>query len=237
MKKDFYKDFILNSDIYCADLKSAKILEYHYQNNYLIFKIMADVQLKSTIEDKRKNFELLIEQPLEQMPFENLNLELSSIKCMLVNKRLTIYGEIELSGQIREEKEMRIDPFKEKLINSFVKLKRNFEDVDVISTIEEENNQISTTEEESNKNKISTVEEEVIDPIEIVPVQLSCINNEKKEDYIKDSFVSSFFYYKMKKDEKITDVINKFNLTMDEILKYNNQKEYKENTLIKIKKQ
>lgn len=237
MKKDFYKDFILNSDIYCADLKSAKILEYHYQNNYLIFKIMADVQLKSTIEDKRKNFELLIEQPLEQMPFENLNLELSSIKCMLVNKRLTIYGEIELSGQIREEKEMRIDPFKEKLINSFVKLKRNFEDVDVISTIEEENNQISTTEEESNKNKISTVEEEVIDPIEIVPVQLSCITNEKKEDYIKDSFVSSFFYYKMKKDEKITDVINKFNLTMDEILKYNNQKEYKENTLIKIKKQ
>ena len=237
MKKDFYKDFILNSDIYCADLKSAKILEYHYQNNYLIFKIMADVQLKSTIEDKRKNFELLIEQPLEQMPFENLNLELSSIKCMLVNKRLTIYGEIELSGQIREEKEMRIDPFKEKLINSFVKLKRNFEDVDVISTIEEENNQISTTEEESNKNKISTVEEEVIDPIEIVAVQLSCITNEKKEDYIMDSFVSSFFYYNMKKDEKITDVINKFNLTMDEILKYNNQKEYKENTLIKIKKQ
>lgn len=61
-------------------------------------------------------------------------------------------------------------------------------------------------------------------------------NTSKKEEIIKDNYVTSFFYYRLGKGETLTDVLVKYKITMGEFLKYNHEKDYKENSLVKIKK-
>lgn len=59
---------------------------------------------------------------------------------------------------------------------------------------------------------------------------------DEKEEIIKDNYVTSFFYYRLGKGETLTDVLVKYKITMAEFLKYNHEKDYKENSLVKIKK-
>lgn len=58
----------------------------------------------------------------------------------------------------------------------------------------------------------------------------------KKDNLIKDNYVSSFFYYRLGKNESLTDVLFKYKISMNDFLKYNQKKDYGENSLIKIKK-
>ena len=53
---------------------------------------------------------------------------------------------------------------------------------------------------------------------------------------IKDNYVSSFFYYRLTNEENINDIIKKFNISLDDFYRYNKKSEYKENSLIRIKK-
>ena len=59
---------------------------------------------------------------------------------------------------------------------------------------------------------------------------------QKKDNLIKDNYVSSFFYYRLGKNETLTDVLFKYKISMNDFLKYNQKKDYGENSLIKLKK-
>ncbi len=89
--------------------------------------------------------------------------------------------------------------------------------------------------DESYYEKIKLIDpiiEEKSEKVEIIEDK----NIVKKEDILKETYVSSFLFYRVKKYETIEEIAKKFNLTKEEIIKNNNDKEIKENCLIQIKK-
>lgn len=61
------------------------------------------------------------------------------------------------------------------------------------------------------------------------------IDNDDKQ-ILKETYSSTFMFYRVKNNESIDDISKKFNISKEELLKNNEDKEFKENTLIQIKK-
>lgn len=58
----------------------------------------------------------------------------------------------------------------------------------------------------------------------------------KKEEILKETYSSSFMFYRIKKGETPFDICKKFNITEYDLLSVNEDKDFKENVLIQIKK-
>lgn len=240
MKKDFYQDFNLEEDITKCEIISSSIEKKEIKNNNckLLIKVKIDEINK---ENFKKNMEYQIETNLKLSDdIDAIDAELLSIDWLLISHRLTIFGDLEIKEIYREKRDLKYDPFKQKLINSFVSLKRSNKDLEVISTFDEENKKNDELEggldllENVLDNKSEDEKEDQEDNVEIV----AAISNKKENNSINinDSYVPSWFYYRIGKNEKLTDVINKFELTMEEFIKYNPNESYQENSLVKIKR-
>ena len=58
----------------------------------------------------------------------------------------------------------------------------------------------------------------------------------KNEDLLKETYISNSFYYRLHNKETIDDIVSRFHLDKNELIKINPSKTFKEGELIKIPK-
>lgn len=253
MKKDFYKDFSFEQKIdYCEIIKS-KVTCVELLDKKIKCQIECEVKLLFQGKEEFTTLEIPFENDINQDELSSCEVSINKIESFITCSRLTISGELEVKEKIRESEEFKIDPLKESLLSSFISYKRNKErDVEIISTLpdSEIKNQIQNIGVDLNKKEELNYEGESLDephPFELKededdeiiiksePIKEIGIK-EKKDSILQDNYVSSYFYYKVGKNEKLTDILLKLQVSMDEFLKYNKQKEFTENTLLKFRK-
>lgn len=80
----------------------------------------------------------------------------------------------------------------------------------------------------------------ILDPvIEEEPIKVEVENERKnpnviKDDLFKEKYSTTYMFYRMKDNESIDDVAKKFNIDKEVILQYNQNKDFKANSLIQI---
>lgn len=151
-----------------------------------------------------------------------------------------------LSVQISEKENPQRMNFEEE----YNKLLNN-KDLEVISTVDElpksdileiveeqeddnENNMDKKEDIEDNNhfvNQDSIIQEETIKREEIPPKE----DNKKSDNSLfKDEYVSSFFFYRIKDKETVSDIANKFKVNKDNLIAANPKKSFLPNELILI---
>lgn len=91
-------------------------------------------------------------------------------------------------------------------------------------------------------NNTHCIDEEkiiIIDPIieeepKKVEVKKQEESNNVKEDLFKEKYQNKFKFYRLKKNETLEDVIDKFNVSRNKLLNANKNKLWKENVLVQI---
>ena len=91
-------------------------------------------------------------------------------------------------------------------------------------------------------NNTHCIDEEkiiIIDPIieeepKKVEVKKQEESNNVKEDLFKEKYQNKFKFYRLKKNETLEDVIDKFNVSRNKLLNANKNKMWKENVLVQI---
>ena len=79
----------------------------------------------------------------------------------------------------------------------------------------------------------------IIDPVieeepKKVEVKKQEESNNVKEDLFKEKYQNKFKFYRLKKNETLEDVIDKFNVSRNKLLNANKNKMWKENVLVQI---
>ena len=91
-------------------------------------------------------------------------------------------------------------------------------------------------------NNTHCIDEEkiiIIDPVieeepKKVEVKKQEESNNVKEDLFKEKYQNKFKFYRLKKNETLEDVIDKFNVSRNKLLNANKNKMWKENVLVQI---
>ena len=60
------------------------------------------------------------------------------------------------------------------------------------------------------------------------------VKNEPKPEIFKEKYSSSYLFYRVKKDDTLSSIVQKFKLNENDIIKLNPNKEIKENTLLQL---
>lgn len=253
MKKEFYKDFPFDQKIDQCEIIKSKVSCVELLNKTIKCQIECDVKLFFQGKEEVKTLEIPFENEIDQEEISSCEASINKIDYFITCSRLTLSGEIEIKEKIRESEEFKIDPLKDSLLSSFISYKRNKEkDVEIVSTLSESEikNQIDHINIDlNNLEKVNNEEENIQVPrpyelkededdeivIKSEPIKEDSIEG-KKESILQDNYVSSYFYYKVGKNEKLTDILLKLQVSMDDFLKYNKQKEYPENTLLKFRR-
>ena len=89
---------------------------------------------------------------------------------------------------------------------------------------------------EEEKKQMSIDENKIVllDPVikkEEIKVE---VKNEPKPEIFKEKYSSSYLFYRVKKDDTLSSVAQKFKLNENDIIKLNPNKEIKENTLLQL---
>ena len=106
---------------------------------------------------------------------------------------------------------------------------------DILEIVEEDNkddNEEKDDEEDDNKDKYNQNKEEYIENI-----KREDLNKEEKNDessLFKDEYVSSFFFYRIREKETVSDIATKFKVNKDTLLAANPKKSFLPNELILI---
>ena len=106
---------------------------------------------------------------------------------------------------------------------------------DILEIVEEDNkddNEEKDDEEDDNKDKYNQNKEEYIENI-----KREDINKEENNDessLFKDEYVSSFFFYRIREKETVSDIATKFKVNKDTLLAANPKKSFLPNELILI---
>lgn len=241
MRKEFYQDFTLKDEISKIEIISSKV-DYSSLNRGNI-NLISNLKLTYLDDSNEKDFIICLDEYLPSISEDQyINIDVINLSYVFTCSRLTLFGEIEINILDKEEDEFKIDPFKESLLKSFINYKRNIEEVEMISTLNDE--QIN---EEVIKEVVEIKEDEIIpyfeeknkeeeNYIELKLDEHFEVKKEKVEELVKDKYVSPYFYYRVGKNETINDIINKFNISLDDFKKYNNKSTYVENSLVKIVK-
>ena len=227
MIKEFVHDLMFEDEI-----EDIEILSSSLNNDFL------ECELKCKCKDLEKIEKCKI--PLkDKMDITNYNdyiFDLIDIDCSLENSQILLKGKIDYWKKEKLEDKFSIDPFKQSLLKSFISFKRNKEEVDVISTLDKEIIPYQDLEiEEDNNIEFINEEKEEVEDLNVSTKAKNKVENDN-DVLIKDNFVSSFFYYRLTNEENINDIIKKFNISLDDFYRYNKKSEYKENSLIRIKK-
>lgn len=245
---------LIIKDKYIGKDKIESFKDFTLEDNYFIkeqeegFKIEGKIVLKGNIHYLNEVEELYKEIEIDALlPFEKLesrhmiklvieNADFSkNDNVLLIKIKIRVEGEDDVKENLifRDERKMEFPPEEEvdlKINEDFVKsmeelLKTN-EDVDVITTLNEEpiNDFFDI--------RVSNQEENQIEPLPLVeeePIK------QHKDSLLKTEYVKSFFFYIVNENETIYDILNKFNMTKDDYLKLNKSLDIKPNDLIQIK--
>ena len=128
-------------------------------------------------------------------------------------------------------KEDEIEVLDSELIKSMEDILKN-EEVEMVSTLNEkveENIDIFDVRLDEEIDTLPLINEEDKENIN------EQIKEETKEELLKTEYITTFFFYRVKKNENLDDILNRFQMSFDEFKKMNNKIEVKENDLIQIK--
>lgn len=106
---------------------------------------------------------------------------------------------------------------------------------DILEIVEEDNkddNEEKDDEEDDNKDKYNQNKEEYIEDIK--REDLNKEENNDESSLFKDEYVSSFFFYRIREKETVSDIANKFKVNKDTLLAANPKKSFLPNELILI---
>lgn len=106
---------------------------------------------------------------------------------------------------------------------------------DILEIVEEDNkddNEEKDDEEDDNKDKYNQNKEEYIEDIK--REHLNKEENNDESSLFKDEYVSSFFFYRIREKETVSDIANKFKVNKDTLLAANPKKSFLPNELILI---
>lgn len=106
---------------------------------------------------------------------------------------------------------------------------------DILEIVEEDNkgdNEEKDDEEDDNKDKYNQNKEEYIENIK--REDLNKEENNDESSLFKDEYVSSFFFYRIREKETVSDIANKFKVNKDTLLAANPKKSFLPNELILI---
>ena len=106
---------------------------------------------------------------------------------------------------------------------------------DILEIVEEGNkddNEEKDDEEDDNKDKYNQNKEEYIENIK--REDLNKEENNDESSLFKDEYVSSFFFYRIREKETVSDIATKFKVNKDTLLAANPKKSFLPNELILI---
>ena len=106
---------------------------------------------------------------------------------------------------------------------------------DILEIVEEDNkddNEEKDDEEDDNKDKYNQNKEEYIEDIK--REDLNKEENNDESSLFKDEYVSSFFFYRIREKETVSDIATKFKVNKDTLLAANPKKSFLPNELILI---
>ena len=106
---------------------------------------------------------------------------------------------------------------------------------DILEIVEEDNkddNEEKDDEEDDNKDKYNQNKEEYIENIK--REELNKEENNDESSLFKDEYVSSFFFYRIREKETVSDIATKFKVNKDTLLAANPKKSFLPNELILI---
>ena len=106
---------------------------------------------------------------------------------------------------------------------------------DILEIVEEDNkddNEEKDDEEDDNKDKYNQNKEEYIENIK--RENLNKEENNDESSLFKDEYVSSFFFYRIREKETVSDIATKFKVNKDTLLAANPKKSFLPNELILI---
>lgn len=106
---------------------------------------------------------------------------------------------------------------------------------DILEIVEEDNkgdNEEKEDEEDDDKDKYNQNKEEYIEDIK--REDLNEEENNDESSLFKDEYVSSFFFYRIREKETVSDIATKFKVNKDTLLAANPKKSFLPNELILI---
>ena len=106
---------------------------------------------------------------------------------------------------------------------------------DILEIVEEDNkddNEEKDDEEDDDKDKYNENKEEYIEDIK--REDLNKEENNDESSLFKDEYVSSFFFYRIREKETVSDIATKFKVNKDTLLAANPKKSFLPNELILI---
>lgn len=123
-------------------------------------------------------------------------------------------------------------------------------DVEVFSSLDNKIVEESEENEESSIKDNDYIDIEVDGNNEIIkeePLQINKVNEEimeeeinldknKYDSLVKDTFIKSFFFYRVTSNDSKQSILDKFNMDEKEFDRYNQNKQIKEGTLVEVRK-
>ena len=251
------RPIIIKDKYICKDnIESFK--DFKLEDSYLIkeeqdgFKIEGKIKVSGIIlykddeENINKDININILLPYEKLESKNMikilldKVDYSKNENMfLIKIKLKVIGDEETKENFMfnnrkmefPPKEDEIEVLDSELIKSMEDILKN-EEVEMVSTLNEK------VEE-----NIDIFDVRLDDEIETLPLineedkenTNEQIKEETKEELLKTEYITTFFFYRVKKNENLDDILNRFQMSFDEFKKMNNKIEVKENDLIQIK--
>ena len=246
---------LIIKDKYIAKNKISSFKDFVLEDSYLIkeenegFKVEGKILLRGKLfydleeELVEKVIDVNILIPYEKLESRNMiKLVLDKAEfdkndnVLLIKVKIKVVGEEEIKEKLifRDERKMEFPPtestseekvsLNEDFLNQIENIFDN-EKVDVISTLDKEN--------EEEKEDIFEVRMEEITPLPLIDEEIS--NEKPKEELLKSNYVTTFFFYRVKNNETLNEILSKYNMSVDDFKKLNNSLEVKENDLVQIK--
>lgn len=244
---------LIIKDKYIGKSNIESFKDFVVEDSYLIkeedegFKVEGKVNIRGNLkylDDEEEVFkeikvDLLI--PYDKLESRNMiKLVLDKVdfskneNILLIKVKIKVIGDEEVKEKFMfENRKMEYEPVSEEvtLDKDFMKsiedlMKSNKEEVDVVTTIKEEKENIDVFD-------FRVSEEKEDEPLPIVEDEIKEIP--KKEELLKSDYVVTFLFYRVKENETLNDILNKFNMSKEDFYKLNKNKEVKVNDLVQVK--
>lgn len=219
--KDDEITFIINTKLMG---NNEEFISFEPTKNKKINRAMIDLLMRGEQEHKQEEFaEDYLKKVEDLITKDDVDLISTPYQDLTLFRDDII--EISTDDIINNQTEIQEENTKE-----IVELKQDTEETKQ-DNLEETNFQKDETENETKEEREIKVPNLINEEVKVQEE----IKKENKELF-KEKYASSYFYYRLKENESINDLMNMFSLKEEDILKHNKSIEFKKGQLVKIPK-